>query len=73
MCIEFCCVPGHVGVPGNERADKLVREASIRVTFPSPVPFTDVLPTILDAIIAIWQERWNVCGVTSKISSLELY
>ena len=34
---------------------------------PIPILNTDVLPTICKAIIAIWQERWNVRGVTSKM------
>ena len=55
---------------GNERADRLAREAAIRAALPSPVPCTDVLPTIREAIIAIWQERWNVRGVTSIMGEI---
>ena len=56
--------------PGNERADRLAREAVIRAALPSPVPCSDVPPTIREAIIAIWQESWNVPGATSKIGEI---
>ena len=59
-------MPGHVGVPGNERADRLAREAAGRAATFSPVPCTDVFPAIREAIIAIWQERWDARGATSK-------
>ena len=67
-------------MPGNEGADRLAREAAISTAFPSPVPCADILPTIREAIIATWQERWNVRGATFQIGgfnrtdlSLELY
>ena len=68
--IEFCWVPGHVDVPGNKRADKLAREVAVRAALPSTVPCSDVLLTIREVITAICQERWNVCGATSKMSDI---
>ena len=60
-------MPGHVGVPGNERADRLAREAAGRAATLSPVPCTNVFPAIREANIAIWQERWDARGATSKM------
>ena len=48
-------MPVHVGVPENERADRLVREAASRAAILSPVPCTDVFSAIREAIIAILQ------------------
>ena len=65
-------------MPGNERLDSLAQEAAITAVLRSPVPRTNVVPTIREAIIAILQERWNVHGASSKmgensVSPLELY
>ena len=59
-------------MPGNERADRLAREVAFRVVLPSPVWCTDVLSIILEVIIAIWHERWNVRGATSKMGEFKL-
>ena len=76
----FPTTPNHVGVPGNKRADRLAREAAGRAAILSPIPCTDVFPAIREAIIAIWQERWDARGATSKmgevartVSSMGLY
>ena len=68
--VEFCWVPGHVGVTGNERADVLAREAAARAVVPCPVPYRDVLPAIRVAVLARWQDRWDALRVTSKMGEI---
>ena len=63
-------MPGHVGVPGNELADRLARKAAGKAAILSPVPCTDVFPVIREAIIAIWKERWDARGATSKMGKV---
>ena len=53
-------------MPVNEWTDKLARETAGRAATLSSVPCTDVFSAIREAIIAIWQERWDADGATSK-------
>ena len=59
-----------MGVPGNEKADRLAKEAASRVAPPRPVPFRDTFPTIRLAIEASWQHRWDVSVATSKMGEI---
>ena len=68
--VGFCWVLGHVGVPRNGRADRLAREVAGRAATLSPVLCTDEFPAIREAIIAIWQERWDARGATSKMGEV---
>ena len=68
--VGFCWVPGHVGVSGNERADRLARESATRAALRSSIPCTDLYPVVREAIIAIWQERWTARCATSKMGEV---
>ena len=63
MCVHksvfFLWTPGHIGIPGNERADKAAREALQLDIFRMPLPWTDFKPKIKQLIQAKWQENWN--------------
>ena len=59
-------------MPGNERLDSLAQEAAITAVLRSPVPRTNVVPTISEAIIAIWQETWNVRDNTGKMDEFNI-
>lgn len=58
--VSFCWVPSHVGIHGNEMADKEAKAASTlsETTF-RKVPHTDLKGPIRSYILSKWQEKWN--------------
>lgn len=68
--MSFFRVPRHVGVRGNERADRLAREATKRAPPPSSAPFRDVFQSIRVAVVANWQRRWETGAATSKMGEV---
>jgi len=57
--ILFCWLPSHVGITGNEKADKAAKSALNRPILRIPVPFTDLKPIIDECIRNEWQQDWN--------------
>ena len=58
--ISLCWVPSHVGVPGNEMADKAAQDATTGRRFgSSQLPFSDFYPLIKKKIRTKWQEQWR--------------
>lgn len=39
--LMFCCVPSHIGIPGNEKADRAARTSSRRTVDIHDTPVTD--------------------------------
>ena len=58
--VQFCSVPAHVGIRGNELADLEARFAANvpEVSFPS-VPHHDMWPAIRRHVRLEWQKRWS--------------
>ncbi|GFX99276.1 RNase H domain-containing protein [Trichonephila clavipes] len=55
--IVFCWLPSHVGIIGNEQADRAARSATTHL--PLEVPLSDMKRVILHHIFQIWQESWS--------------
>ena len=63
--IQFCWVPSHVGVDGNEEADRVARQkADCNDEIPNyRTYYKDFFPTVRVAIFQLWQEKWlNIEG-----------
>jgi ribonuclease HI len=60
--VEFCWVPAHVGVSGNETADCEAKEASEHdiLAQDTRIPHRDYYPAISSAIRSKWQTRWQL-------------
>jgi len=63
--INFCWCPAHVGIPGNEAADKMAVEAA-RSNTPAAneeTPYRDWYPVIRTRLRTRWSEEWRLTGM----------
>ena len=61
IIVEFCWVPSHVGITGNERADSQAK-AGLNTTIEPKnyrLPFSDYKPKVNEYIKGLWQQRWD--------------
>ncbi|GBM81341.1 hypothetical protein AVEN_50801-1 [Araneus ventricosus] len=56
--IYLCWIPSHVGIFGNEQADKAAKSATLSIN--GTVPVGDLKKHIQLLLYAKWQEQWNV-------------
>jgi len=61
ISVILCWIPGHVGIPGNERADRVAKAALSLPTSPVKVSAMDFLPCAKLLMRKEWQEIWNCC------------
>ena len=57
--IYFCWLPSHIGIAGNEKADKAAKSALNEDILPLKVPYTDFRHQINILIKSSWQTSWN--------------
>ena len=57
--IHFCWLPGHVGIRGNERADRAAKMACRTDMQPCLIPPSDFKPIIRKHTTAMWQNTWD--------------
>ena len=57
--IVFCWVPGHIGISGNEKADKKAKTALHLTQSNRKIPFQDCIAIIKPLITSLWQQSWD--------------
>ena len=60
--IEFCWIPGHIGIKGNEQADKIAKEVIDRPIYDTKFPYSDLKPRICKYVISVFQDKWHNCN-----------
>ena len=57
--IGFCWLPSHIGISGNEEADKAAKDALSLEILLYKIPCNDFKPLISKFLQNVWQQFWN--------------
>ena len=69
--ITLCWIPAHVGVPGNEKADKAAKAAILSPPAKEGIPCKDYYPSLKKSILRRWQNTWRIEPLTNKLRCIK--
>ena len=59
--IEFCWIPSHIGIKGNEKADNIAKRVIDHELYEIKLPFSDFKTRIFNYVNSLFQAKWNDC------------
>ena len=71
MDIEICWIPSHIGIEGNEAADRAAKEAVTKTKAKIKIPVSDYMPAIRNWIFSRWQSSWCDEPDTNKLKQIK--
>ena len=69
--IMICWIPAHVGISGNEKADRAAKEAILEQRSASQPPHQDTYPKFKEEQYRKWQLRWDIEPMANKLKQIK--
>lgn len=58
--VEFCWIPGHIGIIGNELVDQAVKSAALQPVVDDQIAFSeDIMAHLHKLVLEEWQSLWS--------------
>ena len=69
--VELCWIPAHIGIKGNEDADKAAKAAIHATRSRIHIPVSDFFPILKQVIFHKWQMMWNETSENNKLKQIK--